>query len=86
MPEREPNSTMAEEPAKRRKKADAFRRLATRRTNVVLEKIRILGNCANRDLYEYTEEDVRRVFAAIHKELREAKAQFSGKPKRRFQL
>ena len=63
-------------------KATAFKRLAEQRTNAVLEKIRILGNCANRSLYDYTEEDVRRIFHAIHAELRKSRDKFeNGKPK-----
>ena len=67
-------------------KADTFRRLASQRTNAVLEKLRILGNCANRGLYEYTEEDVRKIFRAIEAEMKRTKAKFSGTKKENFQL
>ena len=58
-------------------KRDAFKRLATQRTNAVLERLRILGNCANPALYEYTEEDVKKIFRTIESELRVVKAKFS---------
>lgn len=67
-------------------KNDAFRRLAAQRTNAVLERIRILGNCANSQLYEYTEEDVKKIFAAIERELRTVKAKFSNSQRPDFRL
>ena len=67
-------------------KREAFRRLAGRRTEAVLERIRILGNCSNTQLYEYSEEDVRRIFRAIDRELRRAKAKFSNSAGSEFTL
>lgn len=67
-------------------KDEAFRRLASRRTEAVLERIRILANCANTQLYEYSEEDVERVFRAINRELRVAKAKFSNSRRAQFEL
>jgi len=56
---------------------DRFRRIVSRRTNEIIEKFRILGNCANKSSYEYTEEDVNKIFRAIEAELRNTKAKFS---------
>lgn len=67
-------------------KRAAFLRLAEKRTNAVLEKIRILSNCANPYAYEYEEEDLRKVFGAIEEELRLAKARFHNHRKRHFKL
>ncbi len=67
-------------------KRDAFSRLATKRTNTVIEKIRILSNCANPYAYEYTEEDVKRIFSAIEAELRTAKARFTVGKRNQFTL
>jgi hypothetical protein len=58
-------------------KRDAFIRLAESRTDAVIKKIRVLSNCANPYAYEYSEEDVQRIFAAIEEELRIARAKFS---------
>ena len=58
-------------------KREAFKRLAEKRTNAVLDRVRILANCANPYAYEYTEEDVRLVFAAIDRELKLAKSKFA---------
>lgn len=54
-----------------------FKRLAAKRTNEVLRKIKILGNCGNRSHYDYTEEEVTKIFSEVEKKLREAKAKFS---------
>jgi len=56
---------------------ERFNRLATYRTNEVIDKIRILGNCSNKSTYEYTESDINKIFRAIEIELRETKKRFS---------
>ena len=67
-------------------KEEAFRRLAEKRTNAVLDKVRILANCANPYVYEYGDEDVARIFAAIDRELKLAKAKFLNHQRREFRL
>ena len=44
---------------------ERFKRLATARTNTVLQKLKVLSNCANRQAYEYNEDDVEKIFASI---------------------
>lgn len=64
-------------------KRETFLRLAEKRTNEVLKRIRILGNCSNRYAYEYTEEDVRKIFAAIEQELKNTRVRFAnGRPEK----
>lgn len=67
-------------------KREAFRRLATKRTNAVLDRLRILGNCANPQLYEYNEDDVRKIFLAVEKEVRSIRAKFKGSTRQEFEL
>jgi len=67
-------------------KEEAFRRLATKRTNAVLERIRVLGHCANPQLYEYSEQDVKKIFQAIEKELKIVKIRFQNSSKSEFRL
>jgi len=67
-------------------KQTAFRRLAEKRTNAILDRVRILGNLANRSAYDYTEEDVRKMFLAIEDELRLTKAKFRVTGRREFRL
>lgn len=63
-----------------------FLRLATLRTNEVLSRLRILGNCANQQLYEYTEADVRKIFSAIDKQVQDIKAKLAVIKQKEFKL
>lgn len=65
---------------------EKFRRLAEKRTNAVLEQLRILGNLSNKANYDYSPEDARKIFSAIDSQLRIIKAKFSGSTKREFKL
>jgi hypothetical protein len=67
-------------------KRQAFLRIAERRTNSILDKIRILSNCANPYAYEYTDEDVKKIFSAIEHELRLARTKFQQSQKSDFKL
>jgi len=67
-------------------KRQAFQRLAAKRTNGVLERLRILGHCSNPQLYEYSEEDVKKIFHAIEKELKVVKTKFQNSSKSEFRL
>ena len=49
-------------------KGERFVRIATKRTNQVLNELRKLGNCSNKRMYEYEEEDIKKIFRAIKKE------------------
>lgn len=65
---------------------ERFKRLAAKRTNEILEKLRILGNCANKQIYEYTEEDIEKIFSTIDKQLKEIKSKFNFPKKINFSL
>lgn len=65
---------------------ERFKRIASKRTNDVLEKIRILGNCSNKSSYEYTKEEVNKIFSEVEKHLKSTKARFSSSKKERFKL
>ena len=67
-------------------RSERFRRVAARRTNEILNRIRILGNCSNKSTYSYTEEDIKKIFSAIEGELRSVKAMFANRKKNTFQL
>ena len=56
---------------------ERFKRIATARTNKVMDNLRLLGNCANTSNYEYTDEEVRKIFRAVDKAVSEMKSQFS---------
>lgn len=55
---------------------ERFKRLATKRTNRILDDLRILGNCSNRSGYHYEPEDVRKIFSAIDTEVERVKGLF----------
>lgn len=57
-------------------KKDKFVRIAEARTNKIIDMIRLLGNCSNKTSYEYSKEDVKKIFTAIENELKVAKAKF----------
>lgn len=67
-------------------KRERFLSVAETRTNSILEKIRILGNCSNRSLYEYSKDEIDKIFRAIQDKLNETKARFVVKKEKEFKL
>ncbi|MBU4369374.1 hypothetical protein KKG58_01270 [Patescibacteria group bacterium] len=68
-------------------KRERFKRLANYRTNEILKRLRVLGNCSNRSAYEYTEEDINRIFSTIDRKIKDIKARFYfPKNKKEFKL
>jgi hypothetical protein len=53
----------------RESKSDRFIRVAERRTAKVLTDLRLLGQCANRRTYEYSPDQVRKIFREIRRSL-----------------
>lgn len=64
------NSPMAET------KHEKFVRLAEARTNKIIDMLRLLGNCANTNVYEYSQNEVEKIFNALESELKESKKKF----------
>lgn len=67
-------------------KRERFKRLGTQRTNLVLKKLKVLGNCANRSAYDYSEDDVNKIFSEIERRVRETKAKFHFPKNKEFKL
>ena len=67
-------------------KRDRFKRLAEYRTNTVLKRLKVLGNCANRSAYNYTEEDIDKIFSVIEKSVKETKSKFHFSKNKEFKL
>lgn len=59
-----------------RDKAAKFIELANRRVNRAVKDIRLVSNLANRQNYEYTDEQARRVVRALQHEVEELKQSF----------
>lgn len=60
-----------------RNKRAKFVELAQNRVNRAIKDLRLIGNLSNRSAYEFTEEDIRKIFRALQKELDIAKGQFA---------
>ena len=65
-----------------------FKRLAEARTEKVLDMLDLIGNLSNKSFYEYTDEEIKAIFDAIEKSVKENKDKFNKnkKKKRRFTL
>lgn len=59
-----------------RDKRKKFVELAEARVTRAMKDIRLVGNLSNRAAYEFTEDDVRKIFRALSKEIETAKARF----------
>ena len=53
-----------------------FVQLAEARVNKALKDIQLIGNLSNRSNYDYTEEDVERIFKALSGEIAACKKRF----------
>lgn len=58
------------------KRRDRFERVASNRVQKIIDYLNLLGNCANKNNYEYTEKDVELMFREINKSLKETKILF----------
>lgn len=67
-------------------KGERFKRLAEYRTNEVLKRLKVLGNCANRSVYEYSPEEINRIFSEIERKTKEVKAKFHYPKEKEFKL
>lgn len=73
---------------KRETPNEKFKRIATARTQKIIDMIELLGNCSNTYVYEYSEEEVKKIFDAIDAELKIAKEKYkgNGRSKEKFTL
>lgn len=66
-------------------KEEKFKRIATARTQRILDDLRLLGNCANTKTYNYSDQEINKIFSAIEMELKRTKSLFK-KKKTKFSL
>lgn len=57
-------------------KEERFKRVASARANKILHYIRLLGNCSNRGIYSYTEDQVEYMFSTIENALKDNRFKF----------
>jgi hypothetical protein len=67
-------------------KEQKFQRLASYRTNVILDGLRKLGSLSNRNHYEYSDDEIKRVFDIIEDGVAGTKRLFIGRTRREFRL
>lgn len=67
-------------------KKERFKRLATQRTNTLLLRLKVLGNCSNRSAYDYSEEEINKIFSEIERRVRETKSKFHFPKNKEFKL
>jgi hypothetical protein len=66
--------------------------LASKRVSKALHDLKLIGNLSNRSNYDYTPEDVAKIFKALQGELRMCRRRFDialngrGKPNNQFSL
>lgn len=71
-------------------KRKRFEKVAGKRVQFILNKMDLLGNCSNCSNYEYSEEDVKKMFGAIKEKLRQVetlyKEEISKQNKEKFKF
>ena len=68
-------------------KRERFKRIAENRTNKIINMIDLLGNCSNKNNYEYTDDDIKNIFNAIESSLKMSKMKFIEKQEKgKFKL
>ncbi len=69
---------------KKETKHERFVRVAAKRTQDVLDSLKALEKCCHPAVYEYTEKELKKIYAAIEHKLQEVKDTFAGS--KRFSL
>ena len=54
-------------------KRQRFEKVASNRVQKTIDTLRLLGNCSNKNNYEYTEKDIELMFREINKALKETR-------------
>ena len=69
-------------------KRKRFIKIAESRVNRILTNLDSLGKCSNRRNYEYSENDVRKIFREIERKVKETRLQFqsTNEKQRKFKL
>ncbi|WP_194775021.1 hypothetical protein [Pararhodonellum marinum] len=57
-------------------KRKRFEKVAENRVEKILDGLRLLGNCSNKNNYEFTKEDVDYMFDEIRRAMKDSQAKF----------
>ena len=58
-------------------KQNRFKKVAAKRVEAILKKLDLLGNCSNRNNYDYTEEEVKKMITAIRESLKNMEMKYN---------
>lgn len=72
--------------SRRQERRDRFVRVAAKRTQQVLDRLRLLAKCSNRAVYEYGESDVSKIFDAINEQVADARRKFEDRTRKRVEF
>ena len=67
-------------------KEERFKRVVQRRVQNVLDSLRRLSQCSNKRMYVWNDEQLKKIWAAIDKELKECKTSFENSEPIEFKL
>jgi len=65
------------------KKSEKFKELAEKRVSDTLKKLQLIGNLANKNNYEYTDEQVKQIIETLDSEIKSLKNKFIEESKQR---
>jgi len=71
---------------KNENKEQRFKRVAEKRVQRVLDSIRSLSQCSNKRMYEWNDQQLKRIWSAIDKELDKCKNSFDLREPEEFKL
>jgi hypothetical protein len=57
-------------------KRNRFEKVAEKRVQFILDKLELLGNCSNRSNYDYTEDDVKKMFSVMKEKMKQVEVRF----------
>lgn len=60
----------------RSKKRERFEKVASNRVQKVIDFLGLIGNCSNKNNYEYSEKDVELMFKEINRAIKEARVMY----------
>lgn len=63
-----------------------FKELAEKRVNRAIDDIRLIGNLANKNNYDFTQEEANKICSYLDAEIKALKLKFSGEKKNKFKL
>jgi hypothetical protein len=69
--------------SKPKTKRERFESVASKRVQMVIDKLDTLSRCSNTNNYEYSDADSKKMFKAIKEKLRDVELKFNQKSSRR---